>query len=378
MNKDDLIELAQRILAGQASEEEIARYNHWFNTLKEHEEYQIDHEDLKEAALLQGIRDTLQINKRRRRIRRLTFAGAAAAMLIVCLGIGSYFLYQNHKPAAARPGNLAGKEIAPGKDQAVLTLANGNRVVLDHADIGQVAQQTGVSVMKADSGVLVYHKAAGTKTLAAIQYNELSTPRGGQYRIVLPDGTKVWLNSASAIRFPTSFNGAERDVEITGEAYFEVVHNALKPFIVTAGGVKVRVLGTHFDVNAYGDNGLIKTTLLQGSVKVTKGGRNVLIAPGEQAEIAGSRDDIVIKKVNTANVVAWTQGFLSMEGSDIKAFMASLSRWYDLDVVYKGAVPSANLGGLINRNTNLSDVLSALEAGGIHTKVEGRKIIVSN
>lgn len=378
MNKDDLIELAQRILAGQASEEEIARYNHWFNTLKEHEAHQIDHEDLKEAALLQGIRDTLQINKRRRRIRRLTFAGAAAAMLIVCLGIGSYFLYQNHKPAAARPGNLAGKEIAPGKDQAVLTLANGNRVILDHADIGQVAQQTGVSVMKADSGVLVYHKAAGTKTLAAIQYNELSTPRGGQYRIVLPDGTKVWLNSASAIRFPTSFNGAERDVEITGEAYFEVVHNALKPFIVTAGGVKVRVLGTHFDVNAYGDNGLIKTTLLQGSVKVTKGGRNVLIAPGEQAEIAGSRDDIVIKKVNTANVVAWTQGFLSMEGSDIKAFMASLSRWYDLDVVYKGAVPSANLGGLINRNTNLSDVLSALEAGGIHTKVEGRKIIVSN
>jgi len=376
MNSDDFKKLAEHILSGNASEEELARYNHWFNSLQNKEEYEIENEPQKERDLLHRIRADIRLSDKHTGFLKLKHV-AAAAILLIAIGAGSYIFYRKND-LKDRAAFVTSKGIPPGKDQAVLTLADGKHIVLAQTNNGQIAQQSGSLVIKSDSNWLVYHAAMNAQNKLAVQYNLLSTPRGGQYKVVLPDGTKAWLNSVSSIQFPTSFEGNERDVQISGEVYFEVAHNKLKPFIVSAKDVKISVLGTHFDVNAYGDDGHIKATLLQGSVKVANNKQNVVITPGEQALVSETENDISVNQVNVANIVAWTQGLLSFEDNNVKEFMANLSRWYDLDIEYKGKISVANMGGMINRNTNLSDVLSALDAEGIHAKLEGRKLIVSN
>jgi len=211
-----------------------------------------------------------------------------------------------------------------------------------------------------------------------VEYNTLSTPRGGQYRLILPDGTKVWLNAASSIRYPTAFTGKERRIAITGEVYLEVAKDAGHPFIVVTRHSDIAVLGTHFNVMAYDDEPAVNTTLLEGSVKISIPGKQTatVIEPGEQASVGNRGDAIEVKKVNAANVAAWIHGLLSLKDCSVQEFMNQLSRWYDIDIEYAGKVPQQRFGGMINRNVPLSDVLSALDAGGIHTKLEEKKIIV--
>lgn len=305
-----------------------------------------------------------------------------AASVLIILVAGLSYLFINRNENKEIPGNVAKNkifksDIPPGGNKAVLTLANGSTIVLDSAHNGTLTQQGNAKVVKLNDGQIVYKKDESSNVVA-VQYNTITTPRGGQYQLVLADGSKVWLNAASSIRFPTAFTGKERDVQITGEAYFEVAHNAKMPFHVKVNNMDVAVLGTHFNINAYDDEGVMKTTLLEGSVKVSAGNKSVMIAPGEQAQIADSTDKIDIKKnVDLEEVVAWKNGKFIFQDADIQSIMRQLVRWYNITVSYGGNITNEEFEGVIPRNVNISQILNMLEkAGGIKFEIEGRNIIV--
>ena len=318
---------------------------------------------------------------------------AAAASVIFILGVGAYW-WLAHTPKTDLVTNdkkiTLTNDVAPGGNKAILTLGDGSAIVLDSANNGKLVQQGGSVVNKTRDGELKYESAIGNRE-SAISYNTLSTPRGGQYQLVLPDGSKVWLNAASSIRFPTAFVGNERKVEITGEAYFEV-----KPLIRPAGGgqekmpfvVKivtpkgdvgeVKVLGTHFNVNAYDDEEAIKTTLLEGKVKV--GNRqSAILKPGEQAVLTADSRLTIHEKTDAdlESIMAWKNGSFHFENADLKTVMRQLSRWYDIEVEYTGAVKNEPLFMEVPRNTNLLDVLKVIETtANLKLKIEGKKVTV--
>jgi transmembrane sensor len=311
-------------------------------------------------------------------MRTLKKLGIAAAVLIIVTA-GIYWWL---KPSPTQPAPpIAKTDMAPGGNKAVLTLSDGRKIVLHDMANGTLTSEGGVQILKPDSGRLVY-----TNTYAAgntVVYNMLATPRGGQYQLSLPDGTKVWLNAGSSIRYPIAFNGAARHVEITGEAYFEVAPLQLRsgqnmPFIVNVNNTTtVEVKGTHFNVNAYKDEEDTKVTLLEGSVKVAAIGnrQSAILKPGEQSVfIADSR--FTIHDVDVEQAVAWMHGQLSMKYIDVAAFMRQISRWYDVDVVFEGEVPKMSFSGSINRTVNLSLVLKALNDNGLHVSLVKGKLIV--
>lgn len=287
-------------------------------------------------------------------------------------------------------------DVAPGGNKAILTLANGQQVMLDSADIGTLARQGAASISKADSGKLTY--SALREKPSEILYNTVATPKGGQYQLVLADGTKVWLNAASSIRFPVLFAENERRVEITGEVYFEVSKNAFKPFkVIISSSVSVKnrgeieVLGTHFNINAYDDEATINTTLLEGSVKVSlpasgkiaginNKGAGVVIKPRQQAQLLGpiTQQQIkIIDSVDTDEVMAWKNGKFSFNGTNIKAVMRQASRWYDVDIVYEGNTDNIDFSGGVSRKEYISQLLKVLEATGtVHFRIESRKVTV--
>ena len=373
--KTQIIALAERILAGQATDEEIHSYTEWVRQLPATKEELFTHPELKEAELLSRIRMQIGFDREEPR-QRSWYRWVAAAAVVLMVGLGSFYFLAHNKETKPITQVSRAQDIAPGGSHAMLTLPGGRQVLLDEATKGEIASALGCKILKTADGTLSI-QADPNKTSHELSYSTLSTPKGGQYQLRLPDGTAVWLNAASSIKFPTAFNGKTREVEITGEAYFEVSHQPTRPFIVHYGDMQVKVLGTHFDVNTYKDNGAVKTTLLEGSVSVEKKGQAVKIKPGEQAVLQAGVADIQVRTVDTDNAVAWTKGFLSMQDNDVAAFMIQLSRWYDVEVVFPSGVPEGHLGGYINRNTNLSDVLSVLEAGGIHARLEGKKVIVT-
>lgn len=300
--------------------------------------------------------------------RHLWLRIAAAAVIIIALSVGGYFIFKDHsiKPIAKTETQQPFKnDLAPGGNKAVLTLANGAQIILDSAGNGMLTQQGSTKIIKLDNGHLSY-KSLNEKP-AQVLYNTISTPRGGQYQVVLADGSKVWLNAASSLRFPTSFTGKERDVELTGEGYFEVAHNAAKPFKVSVNGVEVQVLGTHFNINGYNDEATIKTTLLEGSVKVGKGSASKMIRPGEQAQIENHSNPlnpkIMVQAVDVDAAVAWKNGRFIFHGNDIQSVMRQLARWYDVNVNYQGNVTDEEFVGMINRSRyeNISEILDMLE-----------------
>jgi ferric-dicitrate binding protein FerR (iron transport regulator) len=252
----------------------------------------------------------------------------------------------------------------------VLTLSDGSQIVLDSLGNGMVANQKGTKIML-KNGLLAY-KAGAVQD--EIIYNTLSTPKGRQFNISLPDGTNVWLNSGSSIRYPISFPGGERKVVVTGEAYFEVAADKSKPFFVEINGKNlVEVLGTRFNVNAYEDESLTKTTLLEGAVRVGA----VLLHPGQQGQVkTGSHTAVQTVSVDVDKVMAWRRGFFNFEDAHVDEVMRQLARWYDLEVVYEGNVPPIVFGGELSRNISLSGILKALEDSKVHFRVEGRRITV--
>ncbi|MDR3696700.1 FecR domain-containing protein [Mucilaginibacter sp.] len=306
----------------------------------------------------------------------------AASFLLLATATGVYVLNTRHKTQqqAVNKAKPVKNDILPGGNKAILTLSNGSTIVLNSAKDGVITKEGGAAVNKTQNGQLVYQandEQNAAATPAAIVYNTVTTPRGGEYQIVLADGTKAWLNAASSLKFPTAFTGNTRRVEITGEVYFEVAKNKDKPFIVSSNGAEVEVLGTHFDVMAYNDEPEIKTTLLEGSVKFRKNKAEVLLSPGEQAVSAYASGNIKVQKANIGETMAWREGYFVFQDENIEGIMRKVSRWYNVDVVYKGNMEDKEYGGKISRYKNISDVLKSLElTGTIHFKVEERRVTV--
>lgn len=307
----------------------------------------------------------------------------AAAVVVALLSVGSYFIFSKRtgQPVVVAEKQWIENELVPGADKAVLTLANGEQIVLDSAGNGALTQQGNIKVIKLNDGRLSYRSSKDKP--AEVLYNTITTPRGGQYQVVLADGSKVWLNAASSLRFPVSFTGDKRMVTLSGEGYFEVVHNAAKPFTVLVNGVEVHVLGTHFNINAYTDEGVVKTTLLEGSVKVSKGSADKMIRPGEQAAIENN-DNMVnppihVLQVDVDAVTAWKNGRFVFKGDNIQAVMRQLARWYDAEISYGENVTSEEFVGVINRSRydNIVDILEMLgKTGTVSFAVNGRHITV--
>ena len=321
-------------------------------------------------------------------VRRLLFWkhyrrwAAVAASIIIIFGAGAYFLF-GHKqpiPSGAMSNTAAKNDVPPGGNKAVLTLANGSTILLDSAANGQLAQQGSTKVLKTNNGQLAYH--TNNEKPTEVLYNTLATPRGGQYQLMLPDGSKVWLNAASSIRYPTAFSGAYRQVDITGEAYLEIAEDAGRPFTVRVGspaGAKgeVRVLGTHFNVNAYDDEPSARTTLLEGAVKVTKDAATAVLKPGQQAELEQAGKIRLVPDPDIEQTMAWKNGLFVFNGADIHTIMRQIKRWYNVDVVIDRDIRE-KFHLEISRNTNVSNVFRILETtGAVHFKIDGKNIQVT-
>jgi transmembrane sensor len=317
--------------------------------------------------------------KRPRKLFR-DVATSAAAVLFILTAAYFFWWYSKRDKAIEVKENVkivAQKVIGPAQRIASLTLADGSKLLLDSAKTGELAQQGG-AVVRMENGALKYQSKA---TSQEILFNTLTTAYAQTYSIELADGSKAWLNAGASIRYPVEFSGNERKVEITGEVYFEVAHDATKPFIVHVTGPKgpmdVQVLGTHFNINAYDDEPTVQTTLLEGSVKVTKDAASVLLKPGEQTSISQSSHPSHPIPVQTDAVVAWKNGVFSFKDADIDVVMRQLVKWYDIQVVYEGDKPSDKISGEMQRNLTLPQVAENLEfMTGLHFRVEGRKLIV--
>ncbi|AWO02048.1 iron dicitrate transport regulator FecR [Chitinophaga alhagiae] len=291
---------------------------------------------------------------------------AAAAVLVLLAGAAAYLL--RTVPSAPEIAQQPAV-VLPGSNKAVLTLADGSAVTLDSAG-NQVIMQAGTAIRQ-QGGLLEYKDGEH----AAVGFNTLRTPRGGQFKITLGDGTRVWLNAASSLRYPTAFTENNRTVEVSGEAYFEVAKNAAKPFRVKINEENtITVLGTRFNVNAYTDEASINTTLLEGSVQVAAGAQTRVLQPGQQAQVTAA--GITVSQADTEQAVAWKNEIFNFRNADVKAVMRQLSRWYDVEVEYKGAVPGSRFQGEIQRNLPLNDVLDGLQTTGIRFTLEGRKIVI--
>lgn len=317
--------------------------------------------------------------------RSRLFAYLAAAAVLLAVVAGAYW-YGNRRPDnllsdSSRAGQVHASinEPPPGGNRAVLILADGRRITLDSADAGTLAQQGGTSVVKTAAGQLVYNTDRDRQPVSTeAVFNTVSTPTGGQYRLVLPDGSRVWLNAASSIYFPASFNGAARNVVVSGEAYFEIEPNPDMPFTVTTGDMRVQVLGTSFNINAYSDERGIKTTLLEGSVKVSRGGHNALLKAGQQSLVSRTENGrpIEVRKADTGQVVAWQKGMFSFKGTDIETIMRQVARWYGVEVIYKGEINDRFIGEA-SRDGSLSDLLTIMElTGKVKFKIAGKQVTV--
>ncbi|WP_299357752.1 FecR family protein [Mucilaginibacter sp.] len=296
---------------------------------------------------------------------------AAAASIIIACSVGGYFILHQPKTeqvALLKPGTFK-NDALPG-NKAILTLGNGQQIVVSAAKNGMIAQQGSTSISKTANGGIVYAASNNDQTLT---YNTYTVPRGGgKHSLVLADGTLAILDAASSIRYPTAFSGKDRKVEVTGQVYFEVVHNANKPFFVTAKGQTIEDIGTHFNVNAFDDEPGLKTTLLEGSIKIA----GKLLRPGQQAVQVDGRLNI-LNNVNTQEVVAWKNDlFMFTNNTTLPIVMKQLGRWYDLEVIYQGSGKPYHFGGDMPRSSKLSDVLKILAYSGVQFSVDGKKIIV--
>ncbi|MGN7722613.1 FecR domain-containing protein [Chitinophaga sp. 22620] len=323
--------------------------------------------DRMEARLLQQISAPRVLRMRNRRI----WLAAASVLLLLAAGAMYLFLPESSRPApvAVSKTPAAPKDIAPGSAKAVLTLADGSTITLDSAG-NQVIHQ-GQTLVQLQNGQVEYNADNAGQ---AVGYNILSVPRGGQFTIVLPDGSRVWLNSASKLRYPTAFSGGQRLVELEGQGYFDVHKDAEHPFIVKTKTLDVEVLGTGFDVMAYPDEKSMNTTLVEGAVRV----KDVMLKPGQQARMEYSTGCIYVEPADIQQVIAWKTGFFEFDNANLADIMRQASRWYDIDIDMDITAHNRakTYGGRISRNLPLSELLNMLEANGASFNLQGRKLIV--
>ncbi len=331
-------------------------------------------------------------------IQFLYWKRIAVVAAIIAIVFGGGIFYYNGQSSKTKKITAYANDVAPGKNGATLTLANGQKILVNEVLVGSIAEQSGVKISKTADGQIVYeiseHVLSEADVTGRVRYNTLSTSRGEQAQVRLPDGSVVFLNAASSLRYPTSFAKLKkRETMLSGEGYFEVSKDKAHPFIVYTvslaggnGGQKVEVLGTHFNINAYPDEGLVKTTLSEGSVKVAPIAENSNYAevspsqtlkPGQQSIMSHNR--ITIKEVDLAQALAWQKGYFSFYDENIESIMRKISRWYDIEVEYQGQISEKGFNARITKYSNIKDVLGILEKSkAVHFKIEGRKVIVSN
>lgn len=313
---------------------------------------------------------------KRRSVITLVFKYAAIISLVVL----AIVLFKDQKRIDKKANIIAREQdILPGGNKATLTLADGTSIVLDEAKNGELAHQMSTVISKSKDGQLKYQTSNVDSDASTHLMNTIATPRGGQFQLILSDGTKVWLNAISSLKYPAEFKGQKRSVELTGEAYFEVAKNREKPFVVNIGKAKVEVLGTHFNIMAYHDEKNTAITLLEGTVKVSANeiAKGKVLSPGQQASI-GKDDFISVDRVNVDQSVAWKNGYFQFNRNNIHDVMKQLSRWYDIDVEFEKDMPRYELVGRIRRSVNLSQVLKILNYSNVKFHLEGKKIIIYN
>jgi transmembrane sensor len=329
-----------------------------------------------------------KLNFRSQRLARLFYLRKwlfpAAACLLVTL---TFIVYQIiEKPASRVYVHATSEDILPGGNKAILTLTDGKRINLSDANAGVLIERSEISIEKTMDGELVYKILSADSTESGkngvnqqlvLGTNTLSTPSGGQYQIILSDGTKVWLNAASTLRFPTVFNGSQRIVELSGEGYFDVVKSAGKPFIVKTNNVQIKVLGTQFNINSYKDESSIKTTLIKGSVQVNLGYQQCILEPGHETE-ASNKSLSIPKTADIKSAISWKDGYFHFKNTPLVSVMRQISRWYDVKVVYQGPINTEDFTGEISKNAKASEVLEVLKELGVNFTIKGRRIIVKS
>jgi ferric-dicitrate binding protein FerR (iron transport regulator) len=382
VDKALLAELAQRFVSGTATDEEKALLHEWFDAADKEEIEQVflperETEDDVRTRMMAGIQSGIE-QEPQKAPRRIGYYARwiAAATILVAVSLSGLYFWKAHKSrqpvGLALPVAAPHQDLKPGGNKATLLLGDGSIVNLGAVRNGVIRKVAGTSIDKQD-GQLRY-KVSGTN--AAPEMNTIQTPRGGQYQVILPDGTKVWLDAASSLTYPTAFTGGERAVQLRGEAYFEVADNKEKPFKVMVGNMQVNVLGTHFNVMAYEDENAIQTTLLEGSVKVTNGGVSHLLKPGQQGRLDRSSDAFRLLDVDADEAVAWKNGVFEFGGISIETVMRQIVRWYDVEVEYQGRT-NEHFRGTISRSANASEVFKMLElTGAVHFTIDGKKVIV--
>lgn len=369
MNNQEAEQLIRKFLNGQCTEAEQLLLRDWYQQLEESQPVPPVQDDsqMKRAVLetvLAQKRPVLKVNRNWYRI-------AVAASVLFALGLVLYMT----GGYGERPAVFFTTDISPGKANATLTLSDGSVVDLGEAKTGSLNGETAVKLSKGAKDLLVYEHSDAKKTTEVPLYNTIRTPAGGKFSAVLPDGTHIWLNASSSIRFPVHFQEKERRIDMTGEAYFEVSKNKDQPFLVYSGDQVVRVLGTHFNINAYADEAFSTTTLEEGKITVHRGNSSVVVNPGQQVlnKITGP---LLVKTADVQRELAWKDELFDFKSADIRFIMRQLSRWYNVEVSYQGEISNDLFTGKINKNIKLSEALKILSNQNIHFKIEGKKIIV--
>jgi ferric-dicitrate binding protein FerR (iron transport regulator) len=383
-NKKELQKIIQRYVSGTATADEIRFVEKYYQYLDKKPNVldQTGADALAEMAdtNFTAIKSKIEATKKRKIVPLYKYISAAAVLLLIS---GITFIFLNKTKPTIKNGFATNKglDILPGTDKAILTLADGSKVILDENTSANISDRDGLKISRTKDGQLVYTILDQTdlKTKSEIAFNTIQTPKGGQYQVILPDGTKVWLNAASSLKYPEVFVGNERRVELTGEAYFEVAKNKTKPFHVKNQHQNVEVLGTHFNINSYMDDHTIKTTLLEGSVRVSNGQSVRILKPGEQAiaEASGAGIISLVANVDTDDETAWKNGLFQFNNADLKTILNQLERWYDVNIDYS-SVPNKKYNGMVPRKAKLSEVLKMLEkTGNIKFEIaEGRNLKV--
>lgn len=367
MSQDKIKELLKNYSEGTLSQGEKAQIESWYLKQASESSYQISSIELDESSAF--LKQALPLNQKRLQPRFLI-----AAAILVLLSIGFYFYpYQEKTEQTA---------LLPGNNKAFLMLANGKKIALTDAKNEELKNQTGTSIVKTKDGQLLYEMDNQKKNIAKNnsnpEYHTVETPRGGQYQVILSDGSKVWLNAASSLKFPTSFAGlSNREVELFGEAYFEVTKDKQHPFQVKTTQQIVTVLGTHFNISAYTGNAGTQTTLLEGAVMVAGKSGTATLKPGEQSLLNSS--GIHVRTINPNDALDWKNGFFIFHEEPLKEVMSKISRWYDVEIIYQNIDPDKHFEGSVSRYDQLPKLLHKIElTGNIHFKIEGRRILVMN
>ncbi len=383
VNQKDLNRMIKRYVDGTANAEEILFIEAYYKHLDKEANIldQLKAEELETLGEIGFQRVLANINQPTKNRKSIPFYKYIAAA-VVFIAFISGFLYFS-KDNVIEPNKLIVKgnkiDVLPGVDKAILILSDGSKIVLDDAKNENIVEKAGLVISKTTDGQLLYKVSSTLPKSATIAYNTISTSKGNQYQILLPDGTKVWLNAASSLKYPEVFTGNERKVILSGEAYFEVAKNKDMPFIVQTRNQDVQVLGTHFNINSYSDEQSIKTTLLEGAIKVTNANFSKILKPGEQSlvENNGLGNINVIKNIDVDSEIAWKKGLFSFNNVALKTILIQLERWYDIKIDYQ-SIPDKRYNGMVPRKSNLSEVLNMLElTGNISFKIEeGRRLKV--